>query len=121
MRLSLHPQGLAPRIVNLGQWRHHLFGRLRQQIDSSGDSALAALLEELRGYPVQASAGETCMDAEHLGVIMPLRLRTDAGVLSFLSTTTVFGTPLDVTLQELALETFFPADAQTGEALRKLS
>ncbi|HEX7887763.1 MAG TPA: helix-turn-helix transcriptional regulator [Ramlibacter sp.] len=121
LRLSLHPQGLAPRIVNLGQWRHHLFERLRQQIQATADSDLQALLQELRGYPAGEDADATRLEGEVLGIAMPFRLRTEAGVLSLISTTTIFGTPVDVTLQELALETFFPADAATGEALRKLS
>jgi hypothetical protein len=121
LRLSLHPRGLASRIVNLAQWRSHLFERLRQQIHTSADAQLAALLEELRGYPLPADAGDTHLEGELAGVVMPLRFRTSAGVLSFISTTTVFGTPVDVTLQELALETFFPADARTGEALRQLA
>jgi transcriptional regulator with XRE-family HTH domain len=121
LRLSLHPQGLAPMIVNLTQWRSHLFERLRQQIHATGDAALSALLEELRGYPVPAGADELHMEGEHLGVVMPFRFRSSFGVLSFISTTTIFGTPVDVTLQELALETFFPADAFTGEVLRKLA
>ena len=120
LRLSLHPQGLAPNIANLAQWRGHLFERLRQQIQATGDMELTALLEELRGYPLPSGADNVHMDGEHLGVAMPLQLRTRFGVLSFISTTTIFGTPVDVTLQELALETFFPADAMTGEALRKL-
>jgi transcriptional regulator with XRE-family HTH domain len=120
LRLSLHPKGLAPRIVNLGQWRNHLFERLRQQIHATGDSVLAALLEELRAYPVPEGAGDTHLDGELLGVAMPFKFQTQFGVLNFISTTTVFGTPIDVTLQELALETFFPADAMTGEVLRKL-
>lgn len=120
LRLSLHPGGLAPRIVNLGQWRHHLFERLRQQIQVTGDAQLQALLEELRGYPAGEDADATRLDGEVLGIAMPFRLRTEAGVLSLISTTTIFGTPVDVTLQELALETFFPADAETGEALRGL-
>ncbi|HEY8355842.1 MAG TPA: helix-turn-helix transcriptional regulator [Ramlibacter sp.] len=121
LRLSLHPRGLAPQIVNLGQWRHHLFERLRQQVQATGDATLVALLEELRGYPVPADADATRLDGELLGVAMPFRFRTPGGVLNFISTTTVFGTPVDVTLQELALETFFPADAQTAAALRALS
>lgn len=120
LRLSLHPKGLAPQIANLGQWRNHLFERLRQQIHATGDSQLAALLDELRGYPVPEGANDTHLDGEMLGVAMPFRFRTPYGVLNFISTTTVFGTPVDVTLQELALETFFPADAATGEALRTL-
>jgi hypothetical protein len=106
--------------VNLGQWRNHLFERLRQQIHATGDTVLAALLDELRSYPVPDGANDTQLDGELLGVAMPFKFQTQYGVLSFISTTTVFGTPVDVTLQELALETFFPADGMTGEVLRKL-
>ena len=115
LRLSLHPRGLAPRIVNLAQWRAHLLARLRQQVAVSADSILAALADELRSYPAPADGDHELAEA---GVVVPLVLRTGAGVLSFISTTTVFGTPVDVTLSELALETFFPADDATGAALR---
>jgi transcriptional regulator with XRE-family HTH domain len=121
LRLSLHPFGLAPRIVNLGQWRDHLFERLRQQVHATGDAGLASLLDELRAYPVPEGAHDTQLDGELLGVAMPVKFRTPDGVLSFISTTTVFGTPVDVTLQELALETFFPADEFTLAALRRLA
>jgi transcriptional regulator with XRE-family HTH domain len=121
LRLSLHPQGLASRIVNLGQWRHHLFERLRQQIQATGDRELQSLQEELRRYAQPEDADATRLEGEVLGIAMPLRLRTPSGVLSLISTTTIFGTPVDVTLQELALETFFPADAATAQALRKLA
>jgi len=122
LRLSLHPQGLAPRIVNLGQWREHLFERLRQQVQATGDAALASLLEELRGYPVPDGAHDTRLEGEHAGVALPLRFRTQDGqVLSFISTTTVFGSAVDVTVQELTLETFFPLDAVTADALRRLA
>jgi len=121
LRLSLHPRGLAPQIVNLGQWRHHLFERLRQQIQATGDAALVSLLDELQGYPVPPDADATRLGGELLGVAMPFRFRTPAGVLNFISTTTVFGTPVDITLQELALETFFPADAATAQALRAMA
>jgi transcriptional regulator with XRE-family HTH domain len=120
LRLSLHPQGLAPQIVNLGQWRHHLFERLRQQVQTTGDAVLAGLLEELRSYPVPDGAETPHLEGELLGVAMPFQFRTSFGVLNFISTTTVFGTPVDITLQELALETFFPADAATGDVLRQL-
>jgi transcriptional regulator with XRE-family HTH domain len=120
LRLSLHPKGLASKIANLAQWRDHLFERLRQQVASTGDPVLADLLEELRGYPMPPGASDLHLEGEHLGVVMPFHYRTDHGVLSFISTTTIFGTPIDVTLQELMLETFFPADAFTGEVLRKL-
>ncbi|BAN45870.1 putative transcriptional regulator [Metapseudomonas resinovorans NBRC 106553] len=116
LRLSLHPRGLAPRILNLGQWRAHLLARLRRDVDLSADEGLAALLEELRGYPAPEDHGELPGDA----VLVPLQLRTDFGTLSLISTITVFGTPVDVTLAELALETFFPADADSAEVLRKL-
>jgi transcriptional regulator with XRE-family HTH domain len=121
LRLSLHPAGVAPRIVNLGQWRHHLFERLRQQIQATGDPVLQALEQELRAYPVPSEAETTRLAGEVLGVAMPLQIRTPAGVLAFISTVTVFGTPVDVTLQELALETFFPADRATADALRELA
>ncbi|MEP7294753.1 MAG: helix-turn-helix transcriptional regulator [Burkholderiales bacterium] len=115
LRLSLHPQGLAPRIANLAQWRAHLLARLRQQVNVSADPVLAALADELRAYPAPADASHDAIEA---AVVVPLVLRTPAGTLSFISTTTVFGTPVDVTLSELALETFFPADAATAAALR---
>jgi hypothetical protein len=119
LRLSLHPRGLAPNIVNLAQWRNHLFERLRQQIQATGDGLLATLLDELRGYPMPEGAEGLSIEGEHLGVVMPFRFRSSFGVLNLISTTTIFGTPVDVTLQELAMETFFPADAQTGDLLRK--
>jgi hypothetical protein len=119
LRLSLHPQGIAPKIANLAQWRSHIFERLRHQVNATGDAQLAALLEELRGYPAP-SGGDEHIEGELLGVLMPFRFRTPNGVLSFISTTTIFGTPVDVTLQELALETFFPADDVTAQALRQL-
>jgi transcriptional regulator with XRE-family HTH domain len=121
LRLSLHPKGLAPRIVNIGQWRHHLFERLRQQVQATGDTRLQALEQELRAYPVPAEGDATRLEGEVLGIVVPLRIRTPAGVLNLISTTTIFGSPVDVTLQELALETFFPADAFTGDALRRLA
>jgi len=120
LRLSLHPKGVAPRIANLAQWRNHIFERLRQQIQATGDATLTALLEELRSYPVPEGAGEVHMEGEHLGVVMPFKYRTDQGLLNFISTTTIFGTPVDVTLQELAMETFFPADEATAQALRRM-
>ncbi|HVZ42755.1 MAG TPA: helix-turn-helix transcriptional regulator [Ramlibacter sp.] len=121
LRLSLHPGGLAPRIVNLRQWREHLFERLRQQLHATGDSYLAALYEELHAYPLPPGTDDTKLEGELLGVAMPLRFRMPQGVLTFIGTVTVFGTPLDVTLQELAVETFFPADAHSERMLRELA
>lgn len=122
LRLALHPGGLAPRIANLGQWRAHILRRLRQQVESSADPTLAALLEELAGYPVPDGemADAPRRDLYEAGVVMPLRLQTEWGMLSFFSTTTVFGTPVDITLAELAIEAFFPADLATAEVLRRL-
>lgn len=119
LRLSLHPQGIAPRIVNLAQWRAHLFARLRQQIDASGDPVLAALLEELSTYPAAAETHPAPRTPD-TAVAVPLQIASASGTLSFISTTTVFGTPVDITLSELALETFFPADDATAQALRRL-
>ena len=110
LRLSLHPEGLAPRIVNLGQWRAHLLLRLRRDAEISGDEALHALLEELQAYPAPPDSAAAPDDA----VLVPLQLRSEQGVLNLISTTTVFGTPNDVTLAELALETLFPADDFTA-------
>jgi len=121
LRLSLHPEGLAPRIANLNQWRHHLFERLRHQIAASGDAALATLLAELQAYPAQAASAALRLDGEHPGVLMPFLFHTPQGVLNLVSTTTVFGSPVDITLQELALETFLPADEATARILRELA
>lgn len=120
LRLSLHPLGLAPKIANLGQWRIHLFERLRQQIAATADPVLASLLEELKSYPLPEDS-DLELEGEHPGVVMPFKFRTPAGVLSFISTITIFGTPVDVTLQELAMETFFPSDDFTREALQALA
>ncbi|MCE0540384.1 helix-turn-helix transcriptional regulator [Kineosporia rhizophila] len=118
LRLSLHPDGMAPAIVNLGQWRAHLLSRLGAQVLAGGDPVLMELLAELRGYPGGEEGGE------HFGatgpatqVLIPLRYRVDGTELSLLSTTTVFGTPTEITVSELAIEAFYPADAATATAL----
>ena len=122
LRLSLHPEGVAPRIANLAQWRAHLLERLQQQIAATGDATLAALHDELAAYPApQVSHDTPANNSELAGVAVPFQYVTPHGVLSFISTTTIFGTPVDVTLQELAVESFFPADAQTATALTALS
>ncbi len=120
LRLSLHPQGIAPRIVNWHAWRAHLLMRLQRQIDASGDAALAALRTELAAFPAPAGmeAQADADSAEPNPIVVPLRIRTELGVLSFFSTTTVFGTPVDITLSELAIEAFFPADPATADILR---
>ncbi len=120
LRLSLHPEGIAASIVNWHAWREHILARLQRQIDVSGDSTLSALRDELAAYPAPPDAEAAGHDnAAANQIAVPLRLRTPIGVLSFFSTTTVFGTPVDVTLSELAIEAFFPADQQTAAALRE--
>lgn len=115
LRLSLHPKGVASRILNFAEWRAHLLERLRRQVAATADVALAALLDELREYPAPDAAGSTT----DLGsVLVPLRMASPLGELSFFSTTTVFGTPMDITLAELAIESFFPADEATVARLR---
>jgi transcriptional regulator with XRE-family HTH domain len=120
LRLSLHPEGVLPRIVNAGEWRAHILERLRRQVGSTGDATLRSLLDELRRYPAPAEDARTSA-FEPGGVLVPLTIRTAAGDLSFVSTTTVFGTPMDVTLSELAIESFFPADPATADRLRQLA
>lgn len=116
LRVSLHPRGLAPVIENLPEWRAHLLARLRRQIGVTGDPVLAALLAECLGYP----GGEAPEGLDANAVLVPLRLRTPEGTLALFSTTTVFGSPVDVTLAELAIELFFPADEATAAAVRRL-
>ena len=120
LRLSLHPEGMAPRIVNLAEWRGHLLERLRHQIEITADPLLVELMKELAAYPYPKQDA-LMLNRDYGGIAVPLQLDTDHGLLSLLGTTTVFGTPVDITLAELALETFFPADAKTAEILRELS
>lgn len=120
LRLSLHPQGLAPRIVNLGEWRAHLLERLRRQNETFGDPVLGALESELRAYPGGLTRTRTVHD-EATAIVHPLKIRMADTVLSLISTITVFGTPVDVTLSELAIESFFPADEATRFALQKMA
>jgi transcriptional regulator with XRE-family HTH domain len=118
LRLSLHPGGLASRITNLAQWRAHLFSRLRQQIEVSADSVLVALLKELQAYPTPVGLDASFVsDTIAHDVVVPFRLLTERGMLSFISTTMIFGTPVDITASELAIESFFPADADTASIL----
>jgi transcriptional regulator with XRE-family HTH domain len=119
LRITLHPNGMAPHIVNLGEWRAHLLARLRRQVEVSADATLAELYKELSAYPAPAHDAEPA--GNPVAFAVPFRLATGAGILSFISTTTVFGTPVDVTLSELALESFFPADPATAATLRTLA
>ncbi len=119
LRVALHPEGLGSRVLNFCEWQRHLIARLRHQLAATADPHLSDLIEELRQY--RPARSDQPSSAEDYGsLVVPLRLSTDAGVLNLLSTTTVFGTPLDVTLSEIAIESFFPADAESGERLRNL-
>jgi transcriptional regulator with XRE-family HTH domain len=115
LRLSLHPEGMAPRIVNLGEWRGHLLARLRREVAATQDAQLRSLLSELSSYP--GGGEEVATQGE---IVVPLRLRHEAGELAFMSTVTTFGTPLDITVSELSIEAFFPADDRTAAVLRAL-
>jgi transcriptional regulator with XRE-family HTH domain len=116
MRIALHPNGLAPRIANFAEWRAHLIERLKSQVAITGDAGLTDLLAEVQSYPVPPAPDRRPEDFG--GIAVPFQLMTETGVLSFYSTTTVFGAAVDITLSELSLETFFPADATTAQAIR---
>lgn len=115
LRLGLHPDGLAPRIENLGEWRRHLLDRLHAQEAETGDPQLGALLAELSAYPGRAGK-ERPKPGSAIAVPLRLRMPGSGALLSFISTTTMFGTPTEVTLSELALECFYPADPKTRAA-----
>ena len=124
LRLSLHPEGLAPQIANLPEWRAHLLARLSHQVELTADPRLWKLLRRSYGtirprsrhaMAMQLGSGSTGLSVS--------RCRCSShrhGTLSLLSTTMVFGTPVDVTLSELAIEAFFPADAATADLLHQL-
>jgi transcriptional regulator with XRE-family HTH domain len=122
MRVGLHPRGLAQWIVNLGEVRAYFLGRLRRQVAITGDADLAALLEEVVGYPAAPDAHDPASEAAAGEILTPLlQLRApDGRELSFLATVASFGTPFEVTTSELSIELAFPADAATAEALRNL-
>jgi transcriptional regulator with XRE-family HTH domain len=117
LRLAFHPEGLAPRTVNLAEWAAHLLERLHRQCEITADPELIKLYNDLRSYPLPARSGPISPD----NVAIPFKLRHKGEVLSFISTTMVFGTPVDVTLSELALETFFPVDELTARRLREMA
>jgi transcriptional regulator with XRE-family HTH domain len=119
LRATLHPDGLAPRIVNFEQWRAHVVRRVRRQLARTAATGLAELLAEIESYP--HPAGDGAHDAPDNDLVGPLLLATDRGQLSLLYATTVFGSPRDVTLDEIAIETFFPADDATRRVLAGLT
>lgn len=116
LRASLHPEGLAPYLANLGEWRGHLLHRVRRIVELTGDPAVAELLAELEGYPCDQPVPQVELPGPG-EIMVPMRLRLGDRELSFFSTIATFGTPLDVTLSELAIEAFYPADRATAEML----
>jgi transcriptional regulator with XRE-family HTH domain len=118
LRITMHPDGLAPHILNFDEWSAHLITRLHRQALLSQDPALAELERELLAYPgVEASSG-IAEPAEMLFVALRLRRPSDGTVLSMFSTLATFGTAVDITLEELSIESFFPADESTEAYLR---
>jgi transcriptional regulator with XRE-family HTH domain len=118
LRVSLHPDGMASRIINLGEWRAHLLGRLRREVALTANAALAALYDELRAYPCDQPVPESEIPGPG-DIVVPLRIRHGDRELAFFSTVATFGTPLDVTVAELTIESFFPADAETASILHR--
>lgn len=119
LRLTLHPDGLAPRIANLSEWRQHCLARLRRQIDVTADPVLLELLRELSQYSGPGGKNHLAVPTEEPAVAIPFCIRTERGLLTFFTTTTMFGSPVDITLSELAVECFYPADAATAQIVRE--
>jgi hypothetical protein len=122
----MHPRGLTPRLADRTRWWAHLLERLHRQIVATGDPALQARREESAAYPVSVPLSAAGPDTARLKaalaeVVVPFQIPTEVGLLSFISTTTVFGTPVEVTQQKLAVESFFPTDAQTSDALSAIA
>jgi transcriptional regulator with XRE-family HTH domain len=117
LRLSMHPDGMARNILNLAEWRAHMIDRVRRHVALTADAALAQLYKELRSFP--GDVGEAIAPPAGHEVFVPLRMRLDGRELSFFSTIATFGTPVDITVAELAIESFYPADRKTAEFLRE--
>jgi transcriptional regulator with XRE-family HTH domain len=117
LRASLHPHGLAPRIINIAQWSAHIIDNLRRQVAVTGDEVLRELERELLGYAADMGVAVPPSGDVPRTIAMPMRLRTDGGELALMTMIATFGTALDITLAELSLETFLPADSATASAL----
>ncbi|WP_026406182.1 MULTISPECIES: MmyB family transcriptional regulator [Actinomadura] len=117
LRLSMHPDGMAKNILNLAEWRAHMIDRVRRHVRLTADASLAQLYRELRDFP--GDVGEAIAPPADHEVFVPLRIRVDDRDLSFFSTIATFGTPVDITVAELAIESFYPADAETSAYLRE--
>ncbi|MFE0515709.1 helix-turn-helix domain-containing protein [Streptomyces sp. NPDC058964] len=120
MRLTLHPEGLAPRIRNLREWRGHLLAQMERQIALHRSQALRELYEEVAGYPVPGEAAGDGPDEPVAYFALPMRIEHEGRILSFVSSISTFNTPMDVTVAELAIETFLPADPATAKYLHSL-
>ncbi|WP_371631097.1 helix-turn-helix transcriptional regulator [Streptomyces sp. NBC_00341] len=123
MRLTLHPEGLAPRIRNLREWRADLLAQMERQIALVRSAELRELYEEVAGYPVEPAPGGRGWDGPSSSVpfALPLLIEQDGRLLSFVASIATFNTPMDVTVAELAIETFLPADPGTAAYLRSLA
>ena len=111
VRLSLDPRGLAPRILNLAEWQAGIMARIHHEHDTSGDPRLAALIAD---FPLRTPPRTP-------DIVLTVRLRAGADVLSLITTTTVFGTPRELAVAELAIEALYPADAATRDQLVALA
>ena len=117
-RISFHPDGWVRRIANFAEYANDLISRLRHDVAVSGDPELSALLHEVESY---GTLPPTPLHPPPASVVLPIRLRTPEGELSLFTVISTFGTPVDVTVSELAIETFFPADEATAERLRAMA
>jgi transcriptional regulator with XRE-family HTH domain len=122
LRICLHPKGFTPQVVDYAQWRKNVLEYLNRQVETTADSFLTELYDELKSYPKPRLSGNNLAtkEVDYSGFAIPLRLMTKEGELSFISTVTVFGTPVDITLSELAIESFFPADEKTAEIMNRI-
>jgi transcriptional regulator with XRE-family HTH domain len=121
LRLALHPDGAAPRIANLGEWRAHLLARVERELAITGDDRLRALYDEVAAYPGPDAGGRADLIDPGAEIALPLSIRAGGEELHFFSTIATFGTAVDVTVAELSIEAFFPADERTANALRRRS
>lgn len=121
LRASLHPDGMGPQLRNYAQWRAHTVRRIRRQLERTADPELVELLAEVEGYPVPAGRTERIEEDRYGDLMVPMVVETDYGILSLSYVLSVFGAPRDVTLDEIAIETSFPADEETREVLIALA
>lgn len=121
LRATLHPDGMGPSVRNYAQWRAHTVRRIRRQLERTADPELVDLLAEVEGYPVPVGRSEHIPSEQYGNLMVPMVLETEYGTLSLSYVLSVFGAPRDVTLDEIAIETNFPADEMTREVLVALA